>query len=177
MICTEECMIEKRNFIDGEPELLQYSVKEIDGRLCVTHFYIDYKDYKILEPHGNIREEIFDIIRFDDNDGDHRFHGRHPYTLPFSTGNLVRLDPPCYEKTVFGVILNTKDPCGFPYIWMECSDGHRFTTESLSYHMIEVASEYCVIDWLHSTSESELPKGQKSLADIGKKLHSIAKKR
>lgn len=42
--------------------------------------------------------------------------------------------------------------------------------------MIEVCSDHCVIDWLHSASEGELPKGQKILADIGRELHEMEKR-
>lgn len=176
LIGQKECLIEKRSLAEEEPEGLQYDMKEICGNLCVTNFYIGYKEYKMLEPYGNIQKEPFDNQIFYKNNQETDFPDRHPYTLPFSTGDLVKLDAPMYGETVFGVMLNTKDFFNCPYIWMGCFNGCCFWELDLSMHMIDVYSDYCVIDWLHSVSKSEFLKGQEVLVNIGKELHEIAKK-
>lgn len=96
----------------------------------------------------------------------------HPYLLPFSTGDLVYLDAPLFERPVYGVLCcwtsDHPDRSGERYMLLGYIENGRFRPMDLSGHDVAFGgSEYRVVDWLHSVSMEELPAGQEILGEIG----------
>jgi len=101
---------------------------------------------------------------------------RHPYPLPFSTGDLVCLDPPLFERPVYGILCS----------WISAAyDGKRFTLlgyiENGQFRPMDLSEQeiafdgsgYRVIDWLRRASPEELPAGQGIFREIGTRLRCL----
>ncbi|MEY8336975.1 hypothetical protein AALB16_02955 [Lachnospiraceae bacterium 62-35] len=165
------CRLKKWILGKEKPEdVLECSLRLVGDQLCVTHIYMEEKKWGL--------KSIDEIT----------YSNRLPYPLPFSTGDLVKLDGPIFSEPIFGVWWEEMLDC--QYNWMgrlktekekteslekENISPSPYTMDSMSYYKMNHASELCVMDWLCSASEEELPKEQKVLAEIGKELRELRK--
>lgn len=146
--------------------VLSFDLKPIGEAYRTTKFYLDDA---LLKQAGLTREEWERCPRAEE---------LHPYPLPFSIGDLVRLDAPLFRRPVYGVLCGwTSVDSGF--------EGERFTLlghiESECYRAMDLSgrdaafdgSGYRVIDWLHSATPEELPAGQESLRGIAAHLQTL----
>lgn len=98
--------------------------------------------------------------------------------LPFQTGDLVRLDPPVWERPLYAVLDIEAPPVLNRY------------NQTLSYHYLQYGdpdwgivnhvtldmySEWRLIDWTHPADPSELPPGQKLLGEISGAVRSAVR--
>lgn len=138
---------------EGPEEVLECSLRLVNGRFCATHIYGE---------------------RDRDFNRDHRL----PYPLPFSIGELVKLEGPVFSEPLFGIWCGETDYFGCWYNWMgyiteKETDGVRlFTVRNMGYHRLS-AYDLCVLDWLRPASREELPKEQRVLAEISEKIGQI----
>lgn len=101
---------------------------------------------------------------------------RHPYPLPFSTGDLVCLDPPLFERPVYGALCDWTSAVydGERFTLLGYIENGRFRVMDLSGRDIAFGgSGYRVIDWLRRASPEELPAGLEILGEIGARLRGL----
>lgn len=143
---------------------LRFDLKPLDGAYWTTEFYLDDV---LLRQAGLTRKE------WERGFGPEELN---PYPLPFSTGDLVCLDPPLFERPVYGALCD----------WTSAAyDGERFTLlgyiENGRFRVMDLSgrdiafggSGYRVIDWLRRASAEELPAGLEILGEIGARLRSL----
>lgn len=153
----ESCLLTKWALKkDGPKEELTCSARRVNGVFCTTHAYMDGF------PHFDLNTAHL------------------PYSLPFATGDLVKLEGPVFSRPIFGVWAAEQDGNGTWYNWMgykeygEYGQKPLLTAMSMGYHRLN-ACELSVLDWLRPASEEELPKRQKSLAGIAKTISRTRK--
>ena len=144
--------------------VLRFDLKPINEEYRTTRFYLHDT---LMKQTKMTREEW--VKNGDPED-------RHPYTLPFSTGDLVYLDAPLFERPVYGVIcywasnILDDERC----ILLGYIENGRFRPMDLSGYDIAFGdSGYRVIDWLHGVSAGKLPAGQEILGAIGSYLQEL----
>lgn len=153
----ESCLITKWALKKGGPEEgITCSARLVNGVFCTTHAYME---------------------GFSNCD----LNGRHlPYSLPFATGDLVKLEGPVFSRPIFGVWDGETDGYGIWYNWMgyiereESREKPFLTVWEMGYHWLS-AFELNVLDWLRPASRKELPKGQKILGKIAKDISRVRK--
>ncbi len=151
-------------------ELFTFDLRSIDDKLAITTLYMD-----------PAQRERAGVSRKTPGRSSHEVLGRHPYALPFFTGQLVKLDAPMFKSPVFGVLYSEDDLNGSRYIFLgciqHCCRGGFFHTLDLSCQEIDVnGCGFRVIDWLHHTTPAELPRGQEILGDISLYLRRLRRK-
>lgn len=152
--------IEKWIPINGKMEsVIGFELFYIEGKICFRRF-----NPWLLMLHSRSEEFIKQIGVSDDTLNIHNTNEVNPLPFPFKTGDLVKLDPPEWDKPLYGVI-GVFDPSD-RYIFMAYISGTQFETLELRYWDIGYDSGFTVIDWLHFAHPSELPKGQKLLSEI-----------
>ncbi len=143
---------------DGPKEEVECSARRVNDVFCTTHAY---------------------IVGFSDFD---RGTSHLPYSLPFATGDLVKLEGPVFSRPIFGVWAAEQDGNGIWYNWMgykeygESGQKAFLTAMSMGYHWLN-AFELSVLDWLRPASKEELPKEQKILGKIAKVISRMRKKK
>ncbi len=165
------CRLEKWILRKENPAcIMECFLRRVEDKLCVTHVYMDEEEL------GLKSIEEFDHL------------SRHPCKLPFSTGDLVKLDGPAFKTPVFGVFCD--DLWDVQYYWMgrlltekekkglkkhegRLYNGSSCTTEDLSYLHVDGFYQLCVMDWLRLASEEELSGEQKILAEMGRELRGL----
>lgn len=140
--------------------VLECSLRYVGDELCTTHVYLDeYKTPFLLHDR------------------------RLPLGLPFSTGQLVKLEGPVFLEPLFGVWCGEYgfDGCWYNYMgYMEGREDGKtpvFTVRNMGYHGAELHEEFGILDWLHSASGEELPEEQKALGEIAGEISDIRKER
>lgn len=152
----ESCIIQKWALKKGRPkEGVECSARRVNGAFCTTHVYME-------EPHD------FDM------DMSHL-----PYPLPFSTGQLVKLEGPVFSRPIFGVWDGELGLDEIWYNWMgyleqEPGEEPFLTVQNMGYHRLQ-AHELSVLDWLRPASRKELPREQKILGKISKDISQVRK--
>lgn len=156
----ECCLIQKWDLKKEKPQDgIVCSARLVNGVFCTTYVYMDV-------PRSHWRLDI-----------------RHlPYSLPFSTGDLVKLDGPVFSRAIFGVWDGELGADGVWYNWMGYIEQKEFgeepflTVQNMGYHRLQ-ACELSVLDWLRPASEEELPDSQKILGKIAKTISQVRKTR
>ncbi len=155
----ECCLIWKWALQKEKPEdVLECSVRLVNGAFCTTHVYME----------GPLND--FERER------------RLPYPLPFSTGDLVKLEGPVFSRPVFGVWDKELGADGIWYNWMgyieqeEAGEEPFFTVQNMGYHRLN-ACELSVLDWLCPAAKEELPDSQKILGKIAETISRVRKTR
>lgn len=101
-----------------------------------------------------------------------------PLPFPFSTGDLVCLDAPLFERPVYGVLCRwtSIDSVynGELYTLLGYMENGILRAMDLSEQEIAFdGSGYRVIDWLRRASSEELPAGQEVFGEIGAQLRCL----
>lgn len=137
---------------EGLVEVMECSLRLVGDHFCATHVYIP-----------DLEELEFAIQ-------DHRL----PYGLPFSTGELVKLEGAVFSEPLYGVWCG--EECdGKWYNWMGYikrkgeENEVLLTARNMGWHELG-ADELCVLDWLHPASLEELPDSQSLLGKISEEI-------
>lgn len=151
---------------NGLQDLVEFRLEWVDGQPCETRFWLD--DELVLKNYPEFADYVEACERMNNTP-------RHPYDIPFVTGDLVYLDAPCLPEPVFGVFCNTWDCHNAPYMWMGFIQKERncFADFDMSYECINQTVGYRVIDWLHSADPTQLPAGQEILGELSAYMHSL----
>lgn len=164
-------MVEKWDMAGKAPEeMFTFNLRLIDGKPAITTLYVNpSQKERVGVSQGTLDRDNYGLSR------------RHPYDLPFFTGQLVKLDAPMFNRPVFGILYSEDDLNGCRDIFLGYIPfyrrGWRFETIDLSYQEIDDSSwGLRVIDWLHHATSAELPKEQKLLGDISLYLRHLRRK-
>lgn len=154
----ESCLIWKWDLKKEEPkDGIVCSARRVNGIFCTTHVYMD-------GPRGGWQLDLSHL----------------PYPLPFSTGELIKLEGPVFSRPIFGVWDKELGADGIWYNWMgymeqeEPGEEPFLTVQNMGYHRLN-AWELTVLDWLRPASKEELPKEQKILGKIAKDISRVQK--
>ncbi len=141
-------------------DVLECTLRMVGGQLCTIDVYMD--DY---------RRMTFS-------------HDRHlPYGIPFSIGDLVKLDGPVFSEPLFGVWCGEYgfDGCWYNYMgYMESWERDKmpvYGVRNMGYHQVDGVGPLSVLDWLSSASGEELPGEQRKLGEISEKISGIREQR
>ncbi|MCI9135701.1 MAG: hypothetical protein HFI31_16185 [Lachnospiraceae bacterium] len=154
----ESCLMQKWILQKEKPkDVFTCSARLVKGAFCTTHVYMEELRY-------DFRLDLWHL----------------PYPLPFSTGDLVKLEGPVFSKTIFGVWDGELGLDEIWYNWMGYIEEKEFgeepflTVQNMGYHRLQ-ADELSVLDWLRPASQEELPKEQRILGKIAKTISRVRK--
>ncbi len=148
---------------NGVRELISFDLYPMDQNACIANTCLDDDRY---EEAGVSRTVIEQENRF--YSVSTGYDDRYPYPLPFSTGDLVRLDAPIYEEPLYGVMYSEDYGGQYVHMGIICEEEGTwiFDMLDLSELDIEICSGCRVMDWLHRAKPEELPEDRKILGDL-----------
>ncbi|MDE7319139.1 MAG: hypothetical protein K2N46_05335 [Lachnospiraceae bacterium] len=148
---------------NGVRELISFYLYPMDQNACIANTYLDDDRY---EEAGVSRTVIKQENRFYDVRTGYAY--RYPYPLPFSTGDLVRLDAPIYEEPLYGVMYSEDYGGQYVHMGIICEEEGTWIFDMLDLSELDIGpcSGLRVMDWLHRAKPEELPENREILGEL-----------
>ena len=169
--------IEKWACVDGKFEfIISFDVYLIGKHCCLRDFFVEDRErtFEEIVARLGISERVAYLFCGDKTNA---------LPLPFKHGDLVCLDLPCWTQPLYGVMLVAYDTPYYekePELWLEMFFPDKFYPDNdhlysfcMSCWNIDFYPNLPVIHWLRHAEPSELPDGQKKLAELSSGLHRL----